>query len=54
MIDWLIRNALIVDGMGNPPFTGDREDEIAEAGNLGDRDEGFAPKAPRGASTPCR
>jgi len=38
MVDWLIRNAVIVDGMGNPSFTGDiaiREDLIAEVGNVG-------------------
>ncbi len=41
MTNWLIRNALIVDGMGNPSFTGDiaiQEDLIAEVGDLGDLD----------------
>ncbi|HSB05096.1 MAG TPA: D-aminoacylase [Thermodesulfobacteriota bacterium] len=35
MIDWLIEDALIIDGTGNPPFLGDiaiRGDRIAEIG----------------------
>jgi len=39
MIDWLIRNALIIDGLGNPAFKGNiaiRGDLIAEVGILGD------------------
>jgi len=41
MVDWLIRNVLIVDGMGNPSFPGDiaiQGDLISEVGELGDLD----------------
>ncbi len=41
MIDWLIKDTLIIDGTGAPPFPGDiaiRGDRIVEVGNLGDID----------------
>jgi len=41
MIDWLIKDALIIDGTGAPPFPGDiaiRGDMIFGVGNLGDID----------------
>ena len=41
MIDWLIKGTRIIDGMGNPSFTGDiaiHNDLISEVGNFGDID----------------
>jgi N-acyl-D-amino-acid deacylase len=41
MIDWLIKDTLIIDGTGAPPFPGDiaiRGDRIVEVGNLGNID----------------
>jgi len=41
MIDWLIKSTLIIDGMGNPSFTGDiaiQGDLISEVGSLDDID----------------
>jgi N-acyl-D-amino-acid deacylase len=41
MVDWLIKDALIIDGMGLPRFPGDiaiSDDRILDVGNLGDLD----------------
>ncbi len=38
MIDWLIKDTIIIDGTGAPPFSGDiaiRGDRIVEVGNVG-------------------
>ena len=39
MLEWLIKNATIVDGLGTPPQVGDlaiRNDRISEIGQLND------------------
>jgi len=38
MVDWLVRNAVVVDGMKNPSITGDiaiQEGLIFDVGDLG-------------------